>query len=56
MKFSYESWHFQNDKSTVTDDNFSEETLAAINEARRSSKDSRVKSYASARELFADCE
>ncbi len=36
--------------------NFSEETLAAIDEARRISKDSSVKSYSSAKELFADCE
>lgn len=36
--------------------NFSEETLAAIDEARRISKDSTVKSYSSARDLFEDCE
>ena len=36
--------------------NFSEETLAAIEEARRISKDSSVKSYSSAKELFEDCE
>lgn len=36
--------------------NFSEETLAAINEARRISKDSTVKSYSSAKDLFEDCE
>ncbi|HAM77702.1 MAG: type II toxin-antitoxin system RelB/DinJ family antitoxin [Treponema sp.] len=36
--------------------NFSEETLAAIDEARRISKDSSVKSYSSAKELFEDCE
>ena len=32
--------------------NFSEETLAAIDEARRISKDSSVKSYSSVKELF----
>ena len=36
--------------------NFSEETLAAIDEAHRISKDSSVKSYSSAKELFEDCE
>ena len=36
--------------------NFSGETLAAIDEARRISKDSSVKSYSSAKELFEDCE
>lgn len=36
--------------------NFSEETLAAIDEARRISKDSSVRSYSSAKELFEDCE
>ena len=36
--------------------NFSEETLAAIDEARRISKDSSVKSYSSVKELFVDCE
>ena len=36
--------------------NFSEETLAAIDEARKISKDSSVKSYTSAKELFEDCE
>ena len=36
--------------------NFSEETLAAIDEACRISKDSSVKSYSSAKELFEDCE
>ena len=36
--------------------NFSEETLAAIDEARKISKDSSVKSYSSAKELFEDCE
>ena len=36
--------------------NFSEKTLAAIDEARRISKDSSVKSYSSAKELFEDCE
>lgn len=36
--------------------NFSEETLAAIDEARRISKDSTVKSYSSAKDLFEDCE
>ena len=36
--------------------NFSEETLAAIEEARRISKDSSVKSYSSAKELFEDLE
>ncbi len=35
---------------------FSEETLSAIDEARRISKDSSVKSYSSAKELFEDCE
>lgn len=35
---------------------FSEETAAAIDEARRISKDSSVKSYSSAKELFEDCE
>ncbi|MDY5682474.1 MAG: type II toxin-antitoxin system RelB/DinJ family antitoxin [Treponema sp.] len=36
--------------------NFSEETLAAIDEARRISKDSSVKSYSNVKELFEDCE
>ena len=36
--------------------NFSEETLAAIDEARRISKDSSVKPYSSVKELFEDCE
>ena len=36
--------------------NFSEETLAAIEEARRISKDSSVKSYSTAKDLFEDCE
>ena len=36
--------------------NFSEETLAAIDEAHRISKDSSVKSYSNAKELFEDCE
>ncbi|MCR4821945.1 MAG: type II toxin-antitoxin system RelB/DinJ family antitoxin [Treponema sp.] len=36
--------------------NFSEETLAAIDEARRISKDASVKSYSNAKELFEDCE
>ncbi len=36
--------------------NFSEETLAAIDEARRISKDTTVKSYSSAKDLFEDCE
>lgn len=36
--------------------NFSEETLSAIDEARRISKDSSVKSYSSAKELLEDCE
>lgn len=36
--------------------NFSEETLAAIDEARRISRDSNVKSYSSVKELFEDCE
>ena len=36
--------------------NFSEETLAAIDEARKISKDSSVKSYSSAKELFENCE
>ena len=35
---------------------FTEETLAAIEEARKISKDQSVKSYASAKELFEDCE
>ena len=35
---------------------FSEDTLAAIEEARRISKDSSVKSYSNAKELFEDCE
>lgn len=35
---------------------FSGETLAAIDEARRISKDSSVKSYSTAKELFEDCE
>lgn len=35
--------------------NFSEETLAAIDEARKISKDSSVTSYSSAKELFEDC-
>ena len=35
---------------------FSDETLAAIEEARRISKNPDVKSYSSAKELFADCE
>ena len=36
--------------------NFAEETLAAIDEARRISKDSSVKSYSNVKELFEDCE
>ena len=36
--------------------NFSEKTLVAIDEARRISKDSSVKSYSSVKELFEDCE
>ena len=36
--------------------NFSEETLAAIDEARRISKDSSVKTYSNVKELFEDCE
>lgn len=36
--------------------NFSEETLAAIDEARKISKDPSIKSYTSAKELFEDCE
>ena len=36
--------------------NFTEETLSAIEEARRISKDDSVKSYSSAKELFEDCE
>ena len=36
--------------------NFSEETLAAIDEARIISKDSSVKTYSSVKELFEDCE
>jgi len=35
---------------------FSKETLAAIDEARRISRDSSVKSYSSAKELLEDCE
>ena len=35
---------------------FSEETLAAIDEARKISKDPSIKSYTSAKELFEDCE
>ena len=35
---------------------FSEETLSAIAEARKISKDSSVKSYSNAKELFKDCE
>ena len=36
--------------------NFNEETLSAIEEARKISRDTSVKSYSSARELFEDCE
>ena len=36
--------------------NFTEETLSAIEEARKISRDTSVKSYSSARELFEDCE
>lgn len=36
--------------------NFSEETLAAIDEARKISKDTTAKSYSSAKELLEDCE
>lgn len=36
--------------------NFSDETLAAIDEARKISKDPTVKSYSSAKELLEDCE
>ena len=36
--------------------NFSEETHAAIDEARKISKDPSIKSYTSAKELFEDCE
>lgn len=36
--------------------NFTEETLVAIDEAHRISKDPTVKSYSSAKELFEDCE
>lgn len=36
--------------------NFNEETLSAIDEARKISKDSTIKSYSSAKELFKDCE
>lgn len=36
--------------------NFSDETIAAIEEARRISNDETVKSYSSAKELFEDCE
>lgn len=35
--------------------NFSEETLAAIAEARQISKDPAAKMYSSAKELFEDC-
>lgn len=36
--------------------NFSDETLAAFDEAKRISKDPSVKSYSIAKELLADCE
>lgn len=36
--------------------NFSEETLAAIDEARKISKDPSAKSYLSVKELLEDCE
>lgn len=36
--------------------NFTNETLSAIDEARRISKDQTVKSYSTAKELFEDCE
>lgn len=36
--------------------NFTEETLSAIDEARRISKDAAAKKYSSAKELFEDCE
>ena len=36
--------------------NFTEETLSAIDEARRISKDPSIKGYTSARELLEDCE
>lgn len=36
--------------------NFTPETLSAIEEARRISKDSSVKAYSSAKELLEDCE
>ena len=36
--------------------NFTEETISAIEEARKISKDSTVKSYSSAKELFEDCQ
>ena len=36
--------------------NFTEETLSAIEEARRISKDPTEKSYSSAKDLFEDCE
>lgn len=36
--------------------NFSEETLAAIEEARKISKDPSAKSYSSVKELLEDCE
>lgn len=36
--------------------NFSDETIAAIDEARKISKDKTVKSYSSAKELLKDCE
>ncbi len=35
--------------------NFTDETLMAIEEARKISRDSSVKSYASAKELLEDC-
>ena len=35
---------------------FSDETLAAIEEARKISRDSSVKSYSTPKELFKDCE
>lgn len=36
--------------------NFTDETLSAIDEARRIGKDSSAKSYSSAKELLEDCE
>ncbi len=36
--------------------NFSDETLSAIDEARKISRDPKVKAYSNAKELFEDCE